>query len=857
VITPSLLAFAFLLSVSATADERPAGTVLPVPPSVAPGGMTYPADDPVAAAREWFLQGDMDRVVALLTPHLAAQRSPVSRDGTAAHLMLGLAHREKQNWNLASAHFWWVRTSGQPLSPFGAWHEAQVELSRGRAEAAIEACGALRESWPSHRRADECLLLLGDAWAVAGDRTQSAQHFNSWLAAHPDSPRVEAVRLRAALARARVDPKGAVRPLQQLVLDHDYYTSAVSAQLALEVLAEQGLDTTLPTDTRSEIRRIESATRSGRLNTAWAGFQALAARADDDPAALRWTQKNEVRMAKSTRQWSKLAELLQEQYANRATASTAWKIFNAWARAGEWSEAVAWGRKGLSTHGGRGRWSSGQDDVAWAEIHNGEFDAAHDRWSSLASSRGSFGKNARFYSAFSAFRAGDLKAAESGFKRVIDFGRSWSAAGYYWRARVRDAAENPSDAEADRKLAIASDRTGWYTALLADRTPTDTAQASDEWTDRNGRWKRQPIVTLPTFRAPAVAARDATGVGRVSTAGLVGASTISGWAQLTWPNPGEMLPPATAPSPGIVSIPGTVPDGYRPSQWFDAATAGHRLKEIAERHNDIWPELNAAHDLARAGLVSEASRIISEVYKEWKRPGRRAGSSSERTAKLRQVRITMNEWRQFFALARDHYHTAISAIGLDRELTQEAEIRDANRLAYPIVDGPALWQLGNDFGVDPLLMMSIMRQESTYRATIKSRAGAIGLVQVMPGTGARLAWLMGDESYSPGALENPAVNMRYGTYYMSLLLDRFDGVFPMAIASYNGGPHNVSRWYREHQGSIAIDEWVEQIQWRETRNYVKKVVGHYTRYVDLYGPEGARLQLPRRPLGDDPTVVDF
>jgi soluble lytic murein transglycosylase-like protein len=849
----SLGLLGLLLNGPALATDRPSGTVLPVAPTEAPGGMSDPDADPVHDARVWFLQGDMTRVVALLTPHLAHQREPVKREESSAHLMLGLAHRSLENWNLAAAHFWWVRTSAQPLAPFGAWYEAEAELVRGQPKGAIEVCTLLREQWPKHRRADECLLIMGDAWADAGDGSQSKVKFDAWLDTHRSSPRTEAIRLRAALARARVDPKSVIRTLQRLSLDHHYHSTAVSAERALQALAEQGFENKPPQGTRVDIRRIESAQRCGRLDEAWKGFLALAARADDDPAALRWIDANEMRVAKKARQWEVLAQLYEAQYQERTSGATAWKVFSAWSRAGDWTRAVEWGRKGLSAHGGRGRWASAADDVAWAEIHLGDFKAASERWTALATGRGTFGRNAQFYSAFSAFRSADMKAAERGFAKVIDYGRSYAAKGHYWRAKAREALGNGAGAAADREQAIAMDKTGWYTALLDEDGPTP-ADGGDEWLDRDGRFKRAALVTLPQFRAPTVVAADATGMGRGNVVDLLPTATVPSWSQVAWPLPTTSLPPVREGVGELVSISGTVPDGYHPSQWFDMRTSSKRLQAFAEANKDRWPDLPAAHDLAVAGLVSEAARVVGKAYKDWRRSGRQARSSTKGGT---TVKGTIHDWRQFFVLSRDHYHVAQSAIGLDRKVTEIEAIRSARQLAYPIVNGPDMWALGEEFGVDPLLMMSIMRQESTYRHAIKSRAGAVGLVQVMPATGARLAWLMGDESYSPGALEDPAVNVRYGTYYLSLLIDRFDGVFPMAVASYNGGPHNVSRWYRAHQHKIEIDEWAEQIPWRETRDYVKKVMGHYAQYTTLYGPDGARVRLPRKPVGDDAGVVNF
>ncbi len=86
-------------------------------------------------------------------------------------------------------------------------------------------------------------------------------------------------------------------------------------------------------------------------------------------------------------------------------------------------------------------------------------------------------------------------------------------------------------------------------------------------------------------------------------------------------------------------------------------------------------------------------------------------------------------------------------------------------------------------------------------------------------------------------------------------MDRFGDQFPLAVGSYNGGPHNVGRWLRPKVG-IPFDAMVEEIQFDETRNYVKKVTGYYAVYSDLYGA-GGWVRLPEETSQDDPTVINF
>ena len=75
-----------------------------------------------------------------------------------------------------------------------------------------------------------------------------------------------------------------------------------------------------------------------------------------------------------------------------------------------------------------------------------------------------------------------------------------------------------------------------------------------------------------------------------------------------------------------------------------------------------------------------------------------------------------------------------------------------------------MWSLTAQYNVDPWLMMGLMRQESAYRETVRSWVGAIGYIQVMPATGAKVAYLLNEASYSPQNLENPQTNLKYGIF---------------------------------------------------------------------------------------------
>ncbi len=142
---------------------------------------------------------------------------------------------------------------------------------------------------------------------------------------------------------------------------------------------------------------------------------------------------------------------------------------------------------------------------------------------------------------------------------------------------------------------------------------------------------------------------------------------------------------------------------------------------------------------------------------------------------------------------------------------------------------------------DPRLVWAVMREESTYRPRVRSPAGAVGLMQIMPQTAARI----GQQAGAPGAvarLEDPGTNITLGTYYLGWLLERYGGNRVRALAGYNAGEEAVDRWLEEIPAEFLKEEdvFVEEIPYQETRNYVKKVMKSYHVYLRLYPEEASR-----------------
>jgi soluble lytic murein transglycosylase len=152
-------------------------------------------------------------------------------------------------------------------------------------------------------------------------------------------------------------------------------------------------------------------------------------------------------------------------------------------------------------------------------------------------------------------------------------------------------------------------------------------------------------------------------------------------------------------------------------------------------------------------------------------------------------------------------------------------------LLYPTPYRDLVEEHAGESGVPPLLAMAVIRQESMFDPDATSVVRASGLMQLMPATARQVAGEL-DVSYDEDLLFDPETNITFGTHYLGGLIDRFPGNLPAAVAAYNGGPHNVSRWLASH-APVAGDVFVELVPFSQTRNYVRRVLTSYARYTYL------------------------
>tara|TARA_B100000989_G_scaffold298815_1_gene290090 strand:+ start:33992 stop:35887 length:1896 start_codon:yes stop_codon:yes gene_type:complete len=137
--------------------------------------------------------------------------------------------------------------------------------------------------------------------------------------------------------------------------------------------------------------------------------------------------------------------------------------------------------------------------------------------------------------------------------------------------------------------------------------------------------------------------------------------------------------------------------------------------------------------------------------------------------------------------------------------------------------------------LSPALVFAMIRQESLFKPNAKSHAGARGLMQLMPRTAKQVSKKIKSPYTNPTSLYDPNYNILLGTTYLKELLDRFDNHSILAIASYNAGPHRVVRWLPE-QGTVDADIWIETVPFKETRDYLKRVVAYSIIYQQLLNP---------------------
>lgn len=240
---------------------------------------------------------------------------------------------------------------------------------------------------------------------------------------------------------------------------------------------------------------------------------------------------------------------------------------------------------------------------------------------------------------------------------------------------------------------------------------------------------------------------------------------------------------------------------------------------------DPLPNEGRIRLLLANGLYDDALNELRYAQRAW-------GTSSAIDATIAWAYHRKGELRRAITLMRRAYPQHLTA-----EQRLPVEIL---QVIFPLTYWDSIRRYSAQHDLDPYLVAALIAQESTFDPDAISVANAYGLMQIVPATGRSLARALGIRRFSTPMLLNGDTNIRLGTLYFSRLVEQFGGVH-YALASYNAGEHRVVRWKAERPG-IGQEEFIDDIPFPETQNYVKRILGTAEDYRQLYANGPGRPQ---------------
>lgn len=266
--------------------------------------------------------------------------------------------------------------------------------------------------------------------------------------------------------------------------------------------------------------------------------------------------------------------------------------------------------------------------------------------------------------------------------------------------------------------------------------------------------------------------------------------------------------------------------GFRAAELLGRPPAlAHRPAPIDEKR---LRALFASDTVARIRELQALGRGV-DVNREWRELTRAMAPADSMTAAVLAARLGLIS-ESIFTLARGDYWDDLD-------------------LRFPLPHRALIGAAAAERDLPPDWVYAIIRQESAFDAEIASHAGAVGLMQLMPATAREVAANAGLEAPSTRALVDPRLNIDLGSRYLAAMRKRFGGQAVLATAAYNAGPGAVSRWLPDRP--MAADLWITQIPYRETRDYVRRVLTYRVIYAHKLGRDRFRLGALLRPVTKD------
>ncbi|MCK6597076.1 MAG: transglycosylase SLT domain-containing protein [Bdellovibrionaceae bacterium] len=267
-------------------------------------------------------------------------------------------------------------------------------------------------------------------------------------------------------------------------------------------------------------------------------------------------------------------------------------------------------------------------------------------------------------------------------------------------------------------------------------------------------------------------------------------------------------------------------DPFEPGNVAESTTEKPEIdKEKSLESEDIpfkTPELISRFERARGLMI-----IGLDQWAKWD-----LYEIERRTKNKDYLKALMNE---YLLVGQFHRSSQISQVYFSKTKAQLGIIQGKQfwEYSFPKAYPQFVDKYSKEFEVNKELVWSIMRAESQYRKEAISPVGALGLMQVMPYTGNKIAEIIGEKQFTPNQLLEAEPAIKIGTKYLQRLNKKFNQALPLVAASYNAGPHRVKNWLQLF-GHLETDEFIEHIPFLETRNYVKKVIANSYIYALLY-----------------------
>ncbi|MCB9538407.1 MAG: transglycosylase SLT domain-containing protein [Myxococcales bacterium] len=500
--------------------------------------------------------------------------------------------------------------------------------------------------------------------------------------------------------------------------------------------------------------------------------------------------------------------------------------------------------------------------VGWLYFNGARYEDAARVFGELYRRGGAWRGKTRFMRVWLAYRLHDYEVAAEGFKR-LQAASSWRPARYgYWLARTLVHQGEIEAAVDTYRGIITSAPLSYYAYQARARLEELGRPAEPEPAPEIDPDMVEALQTPPEIGEGCedddLACLTAHGGDRPGDAPGVGAEAeaevMTAVAPQSNRTPDTEAPPAGRPArrvplapqsalpPAHVLLAPLVEAGGRampglPEAWELAAIGEHRfarqhLRAFADRLSAVRrgrpvkhrPYVDYRKDVDRAEWDRENDDKAMELDRRTRRYLRRETRTTAFYVAMRDA----------FAALDDQHYARRYARREDRPtgLPQGAD-NVAWQRRYPRAFEQTVRDRAAHYGLDPYFIWALMTVESSYNPKAISRVGARGLMQVMPHTGGLVADRMTWRNWGPALLFEPEVAIEMAAWYFHQLLEKFRGQLPLAIASYNAGPHRVASWLTS-KGHLPLDEFVEEIPYTEAREYTKKVLRYLALYRRIY-----------------------